>query len=154
MKNTILIQFADADDLKRFKEYEAKVKAQDGTVGGLWSGLMCSALKGATLLELSDALADKDRQIGLLREAPKTADRTSPPARRLDAIGTDGCKVTFETVESATKHGQTLVGKRYDSLTGLDLVRALRLSQHHPDYRKAADNLESALQAAGGCDGR
>jgi hypothetical protein len=153
-KNTILIQFADAYDLQRFKEYEAQVKTQDETVGGLWPWVICSVIKRATLLELSDDLADKDRQIGLLREALKTADRTGPPVRQLDAIGTDGCKVTFETVKAATKHGQNLVASRYDRLTGLDLVRALRLSQHHPDYRKAADNLEAALQAAGGCDGR
>jgi hypothetical protein len=154
MKNTILIQFADSDDLKRFKEYAAQARSQDGTAGGLRVALISSALKRATLLELSGALADKDRQIGLLREALKTADRTSPPVRRLDATGTDGCKVTFETVESATKHGQALVGRRYHRLTGFDLVRALRLNQHHPNYRKVADDLESALQSAGGCDGR
>ena len=49
--NTITIQFADADDLKWFKTYIEKARASEGTVGGLYTGLLCSALKRATIKE-------------------------------------------------------------------------------------------------------
>lgn len=49
--NKFTIQFADADDAHQFRRYVEKAKASDGTVGGLWAGLMCSALKRATVKE-------------------------------------------------------------------------------------------------------
>lgn len=47
--NSITIHFADADDLRWFQKYIEKIKAAQGTVGGLYSGLACSALRRATI---------------------------------------------------------------------------------------------------------
>jgi len=49
--NTVTIQFADAIDARNFLNYCAKAKAQEGTVGSLYAGLMCSALKRATVTQ-------------------------------------------------------------------------------------------------------
>lgn len=43
------IEFADEKDRGSLETYMIKAKEADGTVGGLWSGLLCSALKRATL---------------------------------------------------------------------------------------------------------
>lgn len=42
---TITLQFADPEDLRRVERYIEMAKNRDGTVTGLWAGLMCSALK-------------------------------------------------------------------------------------------------------------
>lgn len=49
-KPSVTIQFAALDDAKAFLKYKQMADAQDGTVSGLHAGLMCSALKRATIL--------------------------------------------------------------------------------------------------------
>lgn len=46
---SVTITFSDDDDAGFFLRYVDKAKAQDGTVTGLYAGLMCSALKRATV---------------------------------------------------------------------------------------------------------
>ena len=47
--NSVLVQFADAEDYERFLRYVAMCKNQHGTPGALWNGLNASALKQCTL---------------------------------------------------------------------------------------------------------
>lgn len=47
MKATIV--FADADDFAFFNRYVKMAREQQGTVGGLYAGLLCSALKRAKI---------------------------------------------------------------------------------------------------------
>lgn len=47
MKHKATIEFADADDLAFFLRYVEMAKSQAGTVGGLYSGLLCSGIKRA-----------------------------------------------------------------------------------------------------------
>lgn len=53
--NTLTVRFSDAEDLEHFAKYVGKAKQQDGTVGGLWAGLLCSALKRSDIGSLDDA---------------------------------------------------------------------------------------------------
>lgn len=55
---TITLQFADSDDLKAFEKYIGMAKAQEGTVTGLYCGLMCSALKRSKIIPNNSALAE------------------------------------------------------------------------------------------------
>ncbi len=43
----VTIQFADKDDAAFFKRYIEMANSQQGTVGGLYPGLLCSALRRA-----------------------------------------------------------------------------------------------------------
>jgi hypothetical protein len=43
----VTITFANKDDLAFFKRYIEMANSQQGTVGGLYAGLLCSALKRA-----------------------------------------------------------------------------------------------------------
>lgn len=52
---SVRIDFADADDLRYFTGYAAKAQMQDGTVSGLYAGLMCSALKRAKIKPLPES---------------------------------------------------------------------------------------------------
>lgn len=45
----VLVQFKDHEDANYFRNYHASAVATDGTVTGVKSGLMCSALKRATI---------------------------------------------------------------------------------------------------------
>lgn len=47
---SVTIQFNDLDDRRSFLNYVERAKASGGTVGGLYSGLLCSALKRATIV--------------------------------------------------------------------------------------------------------
>jgi len=49
--NKFTIQFMDADDAQQFRRYVEKAKTTEGTVSGLYAGLMCSALKRAKVKE-------------------------------------------------------------------------------------------------------
>ena len=51
MKNTITLEFRDAEDLKYFTKYMVMAKEQGGTITGLYAGLMCSALKRSTPID-------------------------------------------------------------------------------------------------------
>ncbi len=42
---TVKIRFYDEDDKQAFLRYIQKAKEQDGTVTGVFCGIMCSALK-------------------------------------------------------------------------------------------------------------
>lgn len=46
---SILITFQSDEDAKYFLDYKSKADKQDGTVTGLYAGLMCSALRRARL---------------------------------------------------------------------------------------------------------
>ena len=43
--NSVLIEFANADDRDGFINYRERALKQDGTVSGLYAGIMCSAIK-------------------------------------------------------------------------------------------------------------
>lgn len=43
----VTIQFESDEDLMYFTKYAVKVKEQEGTVSGIYCGLMCSALRRA-----------------------------------------------------------------------------------------------------------
>ena len=45
----LTIQFADEQDAASFLQYKERADKQDGTVGGLYAGLVCSAIKRATI---------------------------------------------------------------------------------------------------------
>lgn len=45
--NSVVVRFADGDDRANFRRYVERAKATDGTIGGLYAGLLCSALKRA-----------------------------------------------------------------------------------------------------------
>lgn len=45
MSEKVTIVFQDKADVAFFHRYIKKAKSQDGTVGGLYAGLLCSALK-------------------------------------------------------------------------------------------------------------
>lgn len=47
--NKAFIEFADEADRRTLETYIGKAKTTEGTVGGLLNGLLCSALKRATL---------------------------------------------------------------------------------------------------------
>jgi len=47
--NQVTITFQDADDRKWFEKYAKMAKSQDGTVTGLYSGLMCSSIKRSAI---------------------------------------------------------------------------------------------------------
>jgi hypothetical protein len=46
---TIFLSFNDPEDADRVRRYTDMAKKQDGTVGGVWAGLMCSALNRCTI---------------------------------------------------------------------------------------------------------
>ncbi len=51
MKLEIKIEFCSEEDLQYFVKFFRKCKESSGTVGGLWAGLGCSALRTATIYD-------------------------------------------------------------------------------------------------------
>jgi len=51
----ITLTFKNAEDLKDFRRYKEKTDQTDSTVGGPIHGVMCSALKRATIDKLPDS---------------------------------------------------------------------------------------------------
>lgn len=49
---TIRITFQDPEDAKYFLKWVNMAKEKEGTVGGLYTGLACSAIKRATVKEV------------------------------------------------------------------------------------------------------
>ncbi len=47
--NPMVIQFSDQADTDNFKKCVGKAKSTEGTFGGLYAGLLCSALKRAKI---------------------------------------------------------------------------------------------------------
>jgi len=43
--NPLIISFADINDRETFCNYRERAVETEGTVGGLWAGLVCSAIK-------------------------------------------------------------------------------------------------------------
>ncbi len=46
---TVKIRFYDEDDKQAFLRYVEKAQQQEGTVTGVYAGIMCSALKHSTI---------------------------------------------------------------------------------------------------------
>lgn len=49
MQTKLTINFRDSVDRENFLRYASRAQGQDGTVGGLYAGLMCCAIKRATV---------------------------------------------------------------------------------------------------------
>lgn len=87
MQNKLTIQFKDSDDKNNFLRYIAKAKGQDGTVGGLYAGLLCSALKRCALVGEARATTAQEaiNEIGA-----KAGESLAEKATKLyDALTTD-----------------------------------------------------------------
>jgi hypothetical protein len=72
---TVKIQFADSEDAANFLRYKERADKQDGTVGGLYAGLVCSAIKRATIPTEGapdiNQVEMTDKEIGLCERAAK-----------------------------------------------------------------------------------
>lgn len=90
--HTLTLAFEDAKDAQRVLDYIANAKGQDGTVGGQWPSLLCSALKRSTVATTPDLLAQREQLLEALRalteQAGKVADcnPTGAIAGRADLI--------------------------------------------------------------------
>jgi len=87
MQNKVTIQFKDNDDRENFLRYIARARGKDGTVGGLYAGLLCSALKRCALVGEAQATTAQEaiNEIGA-----KAGESLAEKATKLyDALTTD-----------------------------------------------------------------
>lgn len=101
MKEKVTIIFQNSDDARYFKNYASAAKATDGTVTGVYAGVMCSALKRSII---GPAEPIPEYVEGSLSEA--VAEICQSAAKELEKASLKlAGKLTIEEIDKFSVHG-------------------------------------------------